>query len=95
MDWFVASQGNMLLGVLAIASERNVKYFFVHPHFHGSGVGKILWRHAEESGFLGPLLAVRSSLFAVPVYSRLGFVVNEPASEFKGMQYQAMNAVRD
>ena len=95
MEWVVAIHSNRLSGVFAIASKRNVKYFFVHPQVHGSGVGKLLWRHAEQSGFLGPSLTVRSSLFAIPVYSRLGFMVSEPVSQFKGMQYQTMIAVRD
>ena len=94
MEWVLASHGKRLCGVLAIASKRNVKYFFVHPHFHGGGVGKMLWCYAEQGGLLGPSLTVRSSLFAVPVYSKLGFVVSEPANQFKGMQYQNMMTVR-
>lgn len=95
MDWAVVTQERALAGVLAIASKSHVKYFFVHPQFQRYGIGKLLWYFAEQSGLLGPSLTVRSSLFAVPVYERLGFVATNATEKFKGMEYQTMTAVRD
>lgn len=93
MAWFVAAQQQELAGVLALADNSHVKYFFVHPAFHQRGIGKQLWQWAEGEGAMGAIgatLTVRSSLFAVPVYERLGFVATEAGKQFNGMQYQTM-----
>jgi GNAT superfamily N-acetyltransferase len=92
MVWLVATQEQTLAGVLAVSDKSHVKYFFVHPAYQKLGIGKQLWRFASRSGVLGNSLTVRSSLFAVPVYERLGFVAIEPPKTFNGMQYQTMVA---
>lgn len=90
MAWFLATQREELAGVLAVADSSHVKYFFVHPAFHQRGIGRQLWQCAESQGAMGATLTVRSSLFAVPVYERLGFVATELGKQFNGMQYQTM-----
>lgn len=94
MTWHLALHENIVIGVLAIQAHCHVKYFFVHPDHHRRGVGKSLWAFALHANALGASLAVRSSLFAVPVYERLGFVAIEAPQEFKGMPFQAMTAQR-
>lgn len=94
-DWIVVTQERALAGVLAIASKSHVKYFFVHPRFQRYGIGKSLWYFAEQAGLLQPSLTVRSSLFAVPVYERLGFLATNAVEQFKGMKYQTMTAIRE
>ena len=44
---------------------------------------------------MGKSLTVRSSLNAVPVYERLGFVATEPPKIMNGLQYQTMVATYD
>lgn len=92
MVWLVAIQDQALAGVLAISDKSHVKYFFVHPAYQKLGLGKQLWQLASRSGALGNALTVRSSLFAVPVYERLGFVAVESPKTFNGMDYQIMSA---
>ena len=90
MVWLVAASKNTLVGVLAICDSSHVKYFFVHPAFQKLGIGKRLWKFALNGGMLGNTVTVRSSLFAVPVYERLGFKAVEPPKIFNGMHYQTM-----
>lgn len=78
MGWLVAVEQKTLVGVLAVSDKSQVKYFFVHPAHQKLGIGKQLWNIALRTGVLGNLLTVRSSLFAVPVYERLGFKAVEP-----------------
>ncbi|KQT42494.1 MULTISPECIES: GNAT family N-acetyltransferase [unclassified Methylophilus] len=92
MVWLVAKVGQMLVGVLTIRDRSHVKYFFVHPNHQMGGVGKQLWHSASRNGLLGNSLTVRSSLFAVPVYERLGFKIIDPPEAFNGMHYQTMVA---
>lgn len=92
MVWLVAFQEQALAGVLAISDKSHVKYFFVHPAYQKLGIGKKLWHFAQHSGALGNALTVRSSLFAVPVYERLGFKAIEPPKTFNGLHYQTMVA---
>jgi len=94
MTWLVAIQEQRLAGVLAVSDRSHVKYFFVHPACQKLGIGKQLWHCAADSGELGNSLTVRSSLFAVPVYERLGFVAVEPPKTFNGMAYRTMVANR-
>jgi len=90
MVWLVAIEEQKLAGVLAVTDKSHVKYFFVHPAFQKLGVGKKLWESAMDRGALGNSITVRSSLFAVPVYQRLGFKAIEPPKSFNGMDYQTM-----
>ena len=92
MVWLVATQKQTLAGVLAVSDKSHVKYFFVHPAYQKLGIGKQLWHFALHNGVQGNSLTVRSSLFAVPVYERLGFMAIESPQTFNGMQYQTMVA---
>ena len=92
MVWVVAEEDQSLVGVLSVSDSINVKYFFVHPAHQKVGIGKKLWLFASNKGLLSGTVTVRSSLFAVPVYERLGFKISEPPKEFKGLHYQTMVA---
>lgn len=93
MTWLVAEENQALIGVLTVSDRKHVKYFFVHPTHQKLGVGKRLWHFASNKGLLGNSVTVRSSLFAVPVYERLGFKAIEPPNVFNGIQYQTMVAI--
>ncbi len=95
MTWLVAVQENKLVGVLAISDKSHIKYFFVDPARQRLGIGKKLWHCAMQGGKFGSSITVRSSLFAVPVYERLGFKATEPPQMFNGLHYQTMVATRD
>jgi len=92
MGWLVANQEQKLAGVLAISDKSQVKYFFVHPAYQKLGIGKQLWNFALRSGALEYPLTVRSSLFAVAVYERLGFIAIESAKTFNDIHYRTMVA---
>jgi len=92
MDWFVAVNGNNLVGVIAVTERTHVKYFFVDPSYQGRGIGKALWNTAAQKGVFGDQLTVRSSLNAVPIYERLGFISVGPPKIFEGLHFQSMVA---
>ena len=93
MTWLLAIHDHTINGVLVVEDKSSIKYFFVHPERQKMGIGMQLWQFASGVGKFGPTLKVRSSLFAVPVYERLGFKAIEPPSCFNGLHYQAMVAL--
>ena len=90
MVFLLAMSDQCITGVLAIEDKSSIKYFVVHPEHQKMGIGKLLWQFAKNSGTFGATLKVRSSLFAVPVYKRLGFESIGPPSSFNGLHFQSM-----
>ncbi len=90
MVFFLAASDQAIASVLAIEGTSSIKYFFVHPAQQQMGIGQLLWQFAKSSGAFGETLKVRSSLFAVPVYERLGFNTTEPPGCFNGLHFQPM-----
>jgi GNAT superfamily N-acetyltransferase len=82
-----------LVGAAAISGEETVEHLFVDPAYQGVGLGRRLWErlrdHALRCGNPG-LFKVNSSLNAVPVYERLGFVIVAPKVERYGGAYVPM-----
>jgi GNAT superfamily N-acetyltransferase len=82
-----------LVGAAAMSDAERVEHLFVDPSYQGLGVGRRLWEylrdHALGSGNPG-LFKVNSSLNAVPVYERFGFVIESPKVERYGGAYVPM-----
>ena len=91
-EWLVASQGNEIIGVLAVEKKSCIKYYFVLPEFQGLGIGRSLWSEAIRRSLLSAEVTVRSSIIAVPVYEKLGFVKTGDIADVNGMLYQPMAA---
>jgi GNAT superfamily N-acetyltransferase len=85
--------GTRLAGAAAMSGEQTVEHLFVDPAYRGMGLGRRLWEdlrdHALRSGNPG-LFKVNSSLNAVPVYERFGFVIAAPKVERYGGAYVPM-----
>lgn len=81
------------MGAAAISDNQNVEHLFVEPACQGAGLGRRLWEqlrdHALQSGNPG-LFKVNSSLNAVPIYERFGFVIAAPKVEKFGGAYVPM-----
>jgi len=90
MVFLLAVNDQAIAGVLAIEGKSSIKCFFVHPAQQKMCIGQLLWQFAKNSGAFGETLKVRSSLFAVPVYERLGFKTTEPPACFNGLHFQSM-----
>ncbi|CAD5373085.1 hypothetical protein RA210_U290026 [Rubrivivax sp. A210] len=80
--YFVAEEGNKVIGMIMTRDNNYVSQFFVAAQYQGRGIGARLWRlalhNAVSTGAAGEF-KVDSSLVAKPVYERLGFVaVGEP-----------------
>lgn len=88
--------GKDLVGVAALREQKHIYHLFVHPAFHGQGIASRLWlslkSQAIAAGNSGTF-TVNSSLYAVPVYLRFGFVPTSEAQEKNGIQFQPMQLI--
>jgi GNAT superfamily N-acetyltransferase len=96
--YYVASNDGSaaLAGVIALRqlpARHHVHHLFVAPELHGQGVARALWQHARAAagndGYAGGF-SVNSSVFAVPVYERLGFIATGPEAEKNGICFVPM-----
>jgi len=88
--WLIAVERGELTGVLTLFEGNLVKYFFVHPQFHRKGTARALWQ--QVAPMLRSEMSVRSSLFAVPFYEKLGFKRVGEVKFFNGVSFQTMMA---
>ena len=90
LDAYGGFEEDELIGIIAMREEgRHVALFFVDGSFHKRGIGRSLWNTVLESN-ISDTITVNSSLFAVPVYEKLGFVQNGAAQEEAGIRYVPM-----
>lgn len=89
----VAEVDGEVRGMIMVLNDNYVGQFFVSRSQQGRGVGSALWRfafaHALQRGGTGEF-SVKSSLAAVPVYTRFGFTATGAVEEAHGFRYVPM-----
>ena len=80
--------------MIAVKNHNHISLFFVDSQYQNMGVGKTLYFQAEQRcrSVLPELdfIKVNSSLFAVPIYRKLGFTVTKPEQEINGIRFVEM-----
>lgn len=93
----VESEGQ-LAAVVALRDNSHLYHLFITPGFQGRGMARELWQlvkvQALQAGNPGRF-TVNSSLNAVPVYERFGFVATEPVVAKHGVSFQPMVLVEN
>ena len=85
-----AYEGKELLGMIATRNEgAHLALFFVEGNHHRKGIGRKLF-DAVLAENTSPTITVYSSLYAVPVYQKLGFVITGERQEDGGIQFVPM-----
>jgi GNAT superfamily N-acetyltransferase len=96
--YVVAEANGRVVGVVAVRDSSHLFHLFVAPAFQGQGVARLLWQlasnHALTLGNLGRF-TVNSSLGAIPVYERFGFVSNGTVIVKHGISFQPMLRLPD
>ncbi|RJG47561.1 GNAT family N-acetyltransferase [Motilimonas pumila] len=81
-------------GFIATRNNDYLYNLFVAQAYHGQGIAKRLWQHVlqrwQQQAVQPATVSLRSSLFAVPVYSRFGFVKVGQVGEHEGVAFQPM-----
>ena len=87
--YIVAENHSGICGVAGLRDTRHLYHLFVKEEFHRQGLARELWhRVMNTSG--SSYFTVNSSLFAVPVYTRLGFVRAGEQQTRNGVTIQPM-----
>ena len=96
-EYFVAEEQGQLAGVVALRDNSHLFHLFVAEPFQGQGLGNKLWQlvkaRAIQSGNPGNF-TINSSLNALPVYEKFGFVASGPVVQTHGVAFQPMQLRR-
>ena len=91
---YVAEDPEGPCGIIALRDGSHLYHLFVRADAHGQGIARALWEHAKSlSGH--STFTVNSSLFAVPVYERLGFAAKAPPQTANGLVFVPMGYSQD
>jgi GNAT superfamily N-acetyltransferase len=94
--YHVAEVDGVLAGVVGVRDGAHLYHLFVAEPFHGQGIGERLWdaarRDARARGNPGRF-TVNSSLYAIPVYTRFGFVATDEEQVKDGVAYLPMELI--
>ena len=91
---YVAEDSSGPCGIIALRDGSHLYHLFVRADAHGQGIARALWEHAKAlSGHSA--FTVNSSLFAVPVYERLGFLAKSPPQTAQSLVFVPMAYAHD
>jgi len=91
--FYLADDGNDLVGVAAIRGNAHLYYLFVSKPYQGTGLARRLWSRVKEDSMAqgnAGVFTVNASSYAVAAYEGLGFRRAEPTQEKNGVLYNPM-----
>lgn len=91
---YVAESDAGLSGFIALRDESHVYHLFVRTDLHRQGVARALWEYAKSCSS-HRRFTVNSSLFAVAVYERFGFVATDIPQTKNGLAFVPMVYAHD
>lgn len=90
----ILASKDSVVGALEIRDKNHIALFFVDKNYHRRGIGrKLMQVGLERAKTINPeikKITVNSSVFAVPVYEKLGFQVTEELQISHGTKYVPM-----
>lgn len=92
--YYVAEDAAGACGVIALRDGSHLYNLFVRRDAHRQGIARALWEHAKALS-CHDTFTVNSSLFAVPVYERLGFVTQASPQTADGLVFVPMAFTHD
>ena len=90
--------GETLVGAAAMRDNRHLYHLFVDARFHRRGIARALWLQLREAAMEAgntDEFTVNSSINAIAVYTRLGFVAADEVQHKNGLRFQPMRLAAD
>lgn len=91
---YVYELNGELVAYISIKRPNHVYHLFVAASHQGKGIARLLWEHTTKQLAVNTY-TVRSSMIAIPVYKRFGFIESAAAGEKDGVLYQPMELRQD
>lgn len=89
----VCEENDEISGYGALRANSHLFHLFVAETHQGKGISRLLWHQLKTS--VPGQITVNSSLYAVPVYRKLGFVAMGGIAEKNGIWFQLMEYAAD
>lgn len=86
---FVYELDDEIIAYIAIKGNSHLFHLFVAEKHQGKGLSRAMWVFATNV-CVANLYTLRSSLYAVPIYKKFGFVESDVAGEKDGIGFQPM-----
>jgi GNAT superfamily N-acetyltransferase len=86
--YHVAEEGGTIIGVVGVRDNSHLYHLFVADRFQGRGIARSLWLVARDACLKSgssTSFTVNSSVFAVGMYRKRGFVETGPAETKQGV----------
>jgi len=91
---FIAKTGGVVVGVLEMKDPEHISLLFVDASYQRRGIAGLLFRFALENYVKAQgtqdKITVNSSLYAVEIYKRLGFIQLDDEREINGIRFVPM-----
>jgi GNAT superfamily N-acetyltransferase len=97
-SYLVAEIDDELAGAVALRDNSHLYHLFVAQAHQGKGMGRSLWLAVKQAALQtgnGGRFTVNSSLNAISVYKRFGFIASGPRVEKNGLAFLPMQLVTD
>ncbi|MEP4547416.1 MAG: GNAT family N-acetyltransferase [Saccharospirillum sp.] len=78
-----------IVGYISVKKPGHLYHLFVAEGFQGKGISRLLWEQVKRQCRCNSF-TVRSSIHAIPVYSRFGFTESGPVGTRDGVSFQHM-----
>lgn len=86
---FIYELDGEIIGYIAMKGNSHLFHLFVSEKHQGKGLSRALWEFAT-SVCISNTYTLRSSIYAVPVYRKFGFIESDTAGEKDGISFQPM-----
>jgi ribosomal protein S18 acetylase RimI-like enzyme len=78
-----------IIGYISIEDNSHIYHLFVDRYHQGKGIARQLWSEVQKI-CPSSKYTVRSSMYAVPIYQKFGFIKSGIIGEKDGLNYQPM-----
>ncbi len=85
----LCEKNSEIVGYVSMRGGNHLHHLFVSEEHQGKGIARQLWQAIMDM-CPNDEYALRSSLYAVPVYEKFGFKLSGDISEKEGIQFQPM-----
>jgi len=86
---FVYEIEDEIIGYISMRGNSHLFHLFVAEHHQGKGLSRELWEFATNI-CVANVYTLRSSLYAIEVYKKFGFIESDTAGEKEGIGFQPM-----